>query len=83
MLYVDTKKPGRIVRFSHRVAGNRRDGVTGAGWETLFVAIDDRVRIAFTAMHPDVKGPSSFRVESNSQNRCSSSSPVGMWAGCI
>ena len=57
MLYVDTKKPGRIVRFSHRVAGNRRDGVTGAGWETLFVAIDERVRIAFTAMHPDVKTP--------------------------
>jgi hypothetical protein len=28
-------------------------------------------------------GPSSFRVEPNSQNRWSSSSPVGMWAGCI
>ena len=28
-------------------------------------------------------GPSSFRVESNSQNRCSSSSPVGMRAGCF
>ena len=28
-------------------------------------------------------GPSSFSVESNSQNWCSSSSPVGMWACCI
>jgi hypothetical protein len=28
-------------------------------------------------------GPSSFRVEPNSQNRWSSSSPVGMWAGCL
>ena len=28
-------------------------------------------------------GPSSFRVEPNSQNPWSSSSPVGMWAGCL
>jgi hypothetical protein len=28
------------------------------------------------------RGPSSFRVEPNSQ-KCSSSSPVGMWAGCL
>ena len=28
-------------------------------------------------------GPSSFSVEPNSQNRWSSSSPVGMWSGCI
>ena len=27
-------------------------------------------------------GPSSFRVEANSQNHWSSSSPVRMWAGC-
>lgn len=26
-------------------------------WETLFVAIDDHARIAFTAMHPDEKAP--------------------------
>ena len=28
-------------------------------------------------------GPSSFRVERDSQNCWSSSSPVGMWAGCL
>jgi transposase InsO family protein len=55
MLHIDTKKLGRIVRPSHRVTGNRRDSVDGAGWETLFVAIDDHARIAFTAMHPDEK----------------------------
>ncbi|MDR0215849.1 MAG: IS481 family transposase [Comamonas sp.] len=55
MLHIDTKKLGRIVRPSHRVTGNRRDSVEGAGWETLFVAIDDHARIAFTAMHPDEK----------------------------
>jgi transposase InsO family protein len=57
LLHIDTKKLGRIVRPSHRVTGNRRDGVDGAGWETLFVAIDDHARIAFTAMHPDEKTP--------------------------
>jgi transposase InsO family protein len=55
LLHIDTKKLGRIVRPSHRVTGNRRDSVNGAGWETLFVAIDDHARIAFTAMRPDEK----------------------------
>ena len=55
LLHIDTKKLGRIVRPSHRVTDNRRDSVDGAGWETLFVAIDDHARLAFTAMHPDEK----------------------------
>lgn len=55
LLHIDTKKLGRIVRPSHRVTGNRKDCVEGAGWETLFVAIDDHARLAFTAMHPDEK----------------------------
>ena len=55
LLHIDTKKLGRIVRPSHRVTGDRRDGADGAGWETLFVAIDDHARIAFTAMHADEK----------------------------
>jgi transposase InsO family protein len=41
------------VRPNHRVTGHRRDSVDGAGRETLFVAVDDHARIAFTAMHPD------------------------------
>ena len=57
LLHIDTKKLARIVRPSHRVTGNRRDSVGGAGWEMLFVAIDDHARIAFTAMHPDEKTP--------------------------
>jgi transposase InsO family protein len=55
LLHIDTKKLGRIVRPSHRVTGNRKDSVEGAGWETLFIAIDDHSRLAFTAMHPDEK----------------------------
>jgi transposase InsO family protein len=57
LLHIDTKKLGRIERPSHRVTGNRRDSSTGAGWEMLFVAIDDHARISFTAMHPDEKTP--------------------------
>ena len=55
LLHIDTKKLGRIVRPSHRVTGNRRDTVDGAGWEMLFVAIDDHARVAFTQIHPDEK----------------------------
>jgi transposase InsO family protein len=53
LLHIDTKKLGRIVRMGHRVTGNPRDNVDGAGWEFLFVAIDDHARIGFTQMKPD------------------------------
>ena len=61
LLHIDTKKLGRIVRPGHRVTGNQRDSVDGAGWEVLFVAIDDHARVAFTAMHPDEKIPSAVQ----------------------
>jgi transposase InsO family protein len=53
LIHIDTKKLGRIERMSHRVTGNRRDSVDGAGWEFLFVAIDDHARIGFTELYPD------------------------------
>jgi transposase InsO family protein len=53
LIHIDTKKLGRIERMSHRITGNRRDSVDGAGWEFLFVAVDDHARIGFTAMYPD------------------------------
>lgn len=65
MLHIDTKKLGRIVRPSHRVTGNRRDSVDGAGWEMLFVAIDDHARIAFTDMHPDEKASNAVQFLCN------------------
>lgn len=55
LLHMDTKKLGRIVRPSHRVTGDRRDSVTGAGWEVAHVAIDDHSRVSFVQMHPDEK----------------------------
>src|SRR5438270_10471626 len=53
LLHLDIKKLGRIVRPSHRVTGDRRDSVAGAGWEYVHVAIDDHSRIAFSAVLPD------------------------------
>ena len=61
MIHIDTKKLGRIERPSHRVTNNRRDAVRGAGWEMLFVAIDDHARIGFTAMHSDERTPNAVR----------------------
>ncbi len=55
LLHLDIKKLGRIVRPSHRVTGDRRDSVDGAGWEYVHVAIDDHSRIAFSAIYPDEK----------------------------
>ena len=53
LLHIDTKKLGRIERMGHRITGNPRDNTDGAGWEHLFVAIDDHARMAFTQMKPN------------------------------
>ena len=53
LIHIDTKKLGRIERMSHRVTGDRRDSVDGAGWEFLFVAIDDHARVGFTDLYPN------------------------------
>lgn len=47
LLHLDTKKLRRIVRSGHRVTGDPRDSVDGAGWEAAHVAIDDHSRVAF------------------------------------
>jgi transposase InsO family protein len=53
MLHMDTKKLGRIVRPGHRISGDRRDSVEGAGWEFAHVAIDDHSRAGLVEMHGD------------------------------
>jgi transposase InsO family protein len=53
LLHIDTKKLGRIERMGHRITGDRRDSTEGAGWEYLFVAVDDHARIGFTQMKPN------------------------------
>jgi transposase InsO family protein len=59
LLHVDIKKLARIVKPGHGITGNPRDETRGAGWEFLYVAVDDHSRIAFTAMMPDEKAASS------------------------
>ena len=53
LVHLDIKRLVRIQRPSHRVTGDRCDGVKGIGAEFLHVAIGDHSRIAFTAMYPD------------------------------
>lgn len=61
LIHIDTKKLGRIARPSHRVPGNRRDAVRGAGWEYLHVAVDDASRLAYTeAMASGRKAEAAF-----------------------
>jgi transposase InsO family protein len=54
LIHVDIKKLGRILKPGHRVTGDRRGQAKGkAGWQYLFVAIDDHSRLAFAAVYPD------------------------------
>lgn len=52
LVHIDTKKLGRIERMGKRIPGVARNPV-GAGWEYLFVGVDDHARVAFTDMYPD------------------------------
>jgi len=56
LVHLDIKKLGRIVRPGHRISGNRRDTVRGAGWEFTHVAIDDATRWATADVLPDERG---------------------------
>jgi len=59
MLHIDIKKFARIVKAGHRITGNPQDETRGAGWEFLYVAVDDHSRIAYTALYPDETANSS------------------------
>jgi transposase InsO family protein len=60
LVHVDCKKLGRILRPGHRVTGDRRGQAKGkAGWQHLFVAVDDHSRLAFAAVYPDETSDSS------------------------
>jgi transposase InsO family protein len=56
LLHIDTKKLGRIERVGHRIHGDRRTRVKGAGWEYLHVCVDDATRLAYTEILTDEKG---------------------------
>jgi transposase InsO family protein len=53
LVHVDIKKLSRIVRPGHRVTGDRSRRAEGAGWQYLYVAIDDHSRLGFASVHAD------------------------------
>jgi transposase InsO family protein len=53
LVHLDVKKLARIIRPGHRVTGDRRDSVEGAGWECAHMAVDDASRVAVGEMLPD------------------------------
>ena len=65
LLHIDTKKLGRIERLGHRITGNRRDTAGGAGWEFLFVAVDDHSRVSFPDLYPDERKLSAIQFLQN------------------
>jgi hypothetical protein len=50
LIHVDIKKLGRILKPGHRVTGDRSQRAKGrAGWQYVFVAVDDDSATAFLA----------------------------------
>jgi transposase InsO family protein len=68
LIHIDTKKLGRIEKTGHRATGDRSIRSRGAGWEVLFVAIDDHARIAYTEVHPDESQESACRFLANAHS---------------
>jgi len=64
LIHIDTKKLGRIERMGKRIPGSCRSPI-GAGWEYLFVAIDDHARVGFTDMYPDEAKASAMQFLQN------------------
>ncbi|MEZ5066182.1 MAG: IS481 family transposase [bacterium] len=58
LLHVDIKKLGRIVRVGHRIHGDRRTRVRGAGWEYVHVCVDDCSRASYVEILQDERGAS-------------------------
>jgi transposase InsO family protein len=47
LVHIDIKKLGRINRIGHRIHGDYKGRERGAGWERVYVCIDDATRLAF------------------------------------
>jgi transposase InsO family protein len=53
LVHIDVKKLAVIVRPGHRVHGDRRTQVRGAGWEYVHNLVDDATRLAYAEVLPD------------------------------
>lgn len=56
LVHLDIKPLARILRVGHRIHGDRRTRVAGAGWEFVHVAVDDYSRAAYVEVLPDQTG---------------------------
>jgi transposase InsO family protein len=56
LVHLDVKPLVRILRPGHRLHGDRRTKVAGAGWEYVHVAVDDYSRAAYVEVLPDQHG---------------------------
>jgi len=56
LLHIDIKKLPHIHRPGFRMTGDRRDTVRRAGYDFVFVAIDDHSRLAHAAIFPNEQG---------------------------
>jgi len=56
LVHLDIKPLVRILRAGHRMHGDRRTRVIGAGWEYVHVAVDDYSRAAYVEVLPDQTG---------------------------
>lgn len=56
LVHLDIKPLARILRIGHRIHGDRRQIVEGAGYEYAHVAIDDHSRVAYVEVLPDQRG---------------------------
>jgi transposase InsO family protein len=52
LVHLDVKKLVRIERVGHRIHGDRRTEVRGAGWEYVHVCVDDATRVAYCEVLP-------------------------------
>jgi transposase InsO family protein len=56
LVHLDIKPLARILRIGHRIHGDRRRKVEGAGYEYAHVAVDDYSRAAYVEVLPDQRG---------------------------
>jgi transposase InsO family protein len=65
LLHIDIKRLVRFESIGHRITGDRTHQSRGAGWEYLFVAIDDHARIGFTDIYPNERKGSAAQFLEN------------------
>jgi transposase InsO family protein len=56
LVHLDIKPLARILRVGHRIHGDRRQIVAGAGYEYAHVAVDDYSRVAYVEVLADQRG---------------------------